>query len=64
MLDIIEIIKVVWIYFPFLIALVLIIDYELNNEYDIELELKDVKVRNEKVFRKLWEFVTGEKLNE
>ena len=64
-IDLIKIIIQVFINFPLIMALVLIIDFEHNNKYDIEFEVIDFEERkrmNSLVIRlveKLNELVNG-----
>ena len=47
-IDLIKIIIQVFMNFPLIMALVLIIDFEHNNKYDIEFEIIDYEERKRK----------------
>ena len=63
--NITKIIISVFLNFPLIMGLVLVIDYELNNKYDIEFEVKDFEEVYDtnslimKIVEKLNELVNG-----
>ncbi|MBA7490160.1 hypothetical protein ES702_00695 [subsurface metagenome] len=61
-IDIVKVVIDVLMVFPLIMAIVLYLDYNTDGKYDVEFKIRDVTFRNEALYRKLWEFVTGEKL--